>query len=220
MDAARRKQVGRLLLELTIVFVGVLIALAADSWRSDREDAARGATLLGALQVDLEEADGRLGDVLGVTDSRLTALREFIEWLQSDLPTPEGMSLPDLRIEALAIPTGTLDLLASTSDMRLVTDEDLRNTIIRASAALKAAELERGRLQAATYAVNRGFAVPWQALRIQGVEGLPPEVVRASAELSGAYVQHFVLVQGDQPALTRMSESIESVRDAVSAAQR
>lgn len=55
-----RLKPGRLLVELIVVVLGVGIALAADSWREDRELRARELAYLRAIEADTEKAAGIL----------------------------------------------------------------------------------------------------------------------------------------------------------------
>ncbi|MHC4405937.1 MAG: hypothetical protein ACYTG0_40365 [Planctomycetota bacterium] len=58
--------VARILGQLALVFVGVLLALAADDWRQGREEAAFGAAALGAILADLHADSAALQ---GLVDS-------------------------------------------------------------------------------------------------------------------------------------------------------
>ena len=139
----------RLLAEFTVIVLGVLVALGADSWLADRESAKREVELLRSLATDLR---GSLADL--EEDQDQTREREAtLEWLLNVavdsgalIPADSLISLtravnwtesyyPRLRTYETMIATGTFDLISdgdirlALSDVKAETEEyqDYRN---------------------------------------------------------------------------------------------
>lgn len=130
MAEATKSRVLALFLELGVVFLGVFIALAADSWSQSRQEARRELAYIQALQRDVIEAQGRVALAIEETSVFLKEAEVFLNLLRSDAPMPDSTSIARLNISPMTLPMGTLDALLETGDVNLLSHEGLRATII------------------------------------------------------------------------------------------
>ena len=221
MNSTLRTRIGPLLAELLVVFLGVLIALAADSWWESRSEARLEHTYLLALQADLAAASRELDRVEQELEVETDWTRRFNEWLYTDESWPSDEKIPDLNAPKLRLPTGTLDALLSTGDVNLLSDPALRGTIIRETAAIRAEVAEYNDYNTLALSVVRDVFIPINELRIQGaIDELvpPPDHVRSDARLSSAYTTFLVVVLNQSEILDRLSASIDALVSALEAA--
>jgi len=135
-DALRSAQWGRVLLELALIVVGILIALAVDSWIDDRRDARAERQYLEQLAQDLERDLAMLEESLHfeqtqVDNSALAyrALRQGVAPEQREAVASALGTLTARRTLRLGRATYT-DLL-STGNLRLIGNAGLRDRIVR-----------------------------------------------------------------------------------------
>jgi hypothetical protein len=79
-----RKQLARVLAELVIVILGVMIALAADSWRQELQELQIESEYLGRLREDVSEGLKVLGDERKRFAQVTSAARTVIKLLESE----------------------------------------------------------------------------------------------------------------------------------------
>jgi hypothetical protein len=80
---------GRLLIELGVVVLGVGIALAADSWREDRELRSRELAYLNSIAADMEEAARVLIATIEKDLENAERIKKSLSLLQSEAPLSE-----------------------------------------------------------------------------------------------------------------------------------
>ncbi len=97
-----------LLLELGVVFLGVFIALAADSWSQSSQEAERALAYMRALQSDVIEAQDRVGTAIGETSAFLEENVAFLDLLRSDTPIGDTTTFAQLSIAPLITPWALL----------------------------------------------------------------------------------------------------------------
>ena len=117
--------------ELVIVFLGVLIALWADQAMQNRQDAARAASYLQRLQVDIRADIKALKFSSAQAQNRLVITRQVDAWLRDDTAEPHPDSLVmKAHFAGVTFPpmisTFTIDELKSTGDLRLLSNESLK----------------------------------------------------------------------------------------------
>ena len=131
MSGSRSSNAVRIAAELLVVFVGVLIALAADSWWEHREERARLDSNLEALALDMTMAQDAIAGAIEEDSATVVGLAEAHQVLLSDLgATQTPIDLPEFGIRIPPIPLGTLRLLVSSGEVRLIDDDDLRAELI------------------------------------------------------------------------------------------
>lgn len=173
-DALRSAQWGRVLLELALIVVGILIALAVDSWIDDRRDARTERQYLEQLTHDLDRDLDVLEEALRfeqrqVENSALAyrALRQGVAPEEREAVASALGSLTARRTLRLGRATYT-DLL-STGNLRLIRNASLRDRIIRLYENNERAQLIRDRNNQEfvdrmymTYLLDHGYVAPRQ----------------------------------------------------------
>lgn len=210
-------RLGSLFVELVVVFAGVLIALAADSWIQTRDDVHRTTSYLRAIATDMDSATIEIDRTIARMDEDLSRVSEALELIHSTSALPDTLVTIVMYNGGTAdVPMGTMRALVSTGDLELIQDEALRSTLVS----------EHARLQAAIAAVEQGSAkisnnvdrriVAEEHLRVD--MGLPPGAAiplrsaRMSPDLLAAYRIH-------RGALTIRLGQFHVMRESASAVQ-
>ena len=79
MEASKSRRVGSLLREFLVIFAGVLIALVADDWRTDRDEREQGVQSLRVVEEDLRSDSVELADVFQLAQHHAAASRWLFE---------------------------------------------------------------------------------------------------------------------------------------------
>lgn len=130
----RRARVRWVLGETLIVVVGVMIALAVDSWREDRRDERTEEQYLSSLLEDLDSDFAELDRAGRQSRSAAAGARTVLDVLGGRAPPLPGDSLA-LAVEYagfLYFPAYfpyTFDELVSTGNLRIIRDPELRREI-------------------------------------------------------------------------------------------
>jgi hypothetical protein len=121
----------RLLAEFAVIVLGVLVALAVDSWAETRSDRVSERQALEALRADLLLNAEDLGQLSAVNNVQVARL----EWLRN-FPNDGSISFPLDSLPAItnaANSTGsfapvlrTYDALVSTGDLRLIRSQEIQ----------------------------------------------------------------------------------------------
>jgi len=211
------------------VFLGVSVALAADSWWEGRASDERRTAYLLSLQADLLAAQSDLEEDVRTTESWISDIERFGTWLESGEP-PE-VDLPDLSLVTVVVPTGTMRALLSTGDINLFADARLRSALIQAESTIASA-LEERRLYVMTSSETAwDGAVAVQQLRTSGrrspVSGfptlldMPAAKVRSDPVLAAVFTHHRLTLLNDlaivQQLLEAVGELLTEVERAVAA---
>jgi hypothetical protein len=136
LSEAKYGKLWRGLGELTVITVGVLLALAADGWRQDREDQASEFQYLERLQADLVSDSVTLAQGLEVYRSKQTALPQLIEASSS----PGTLSPGDIGDRLASVTewswaglpranSDTFDEMVSSGQLGLIRDATLRSEL-------------------------------------------------------------------------------------------
>lgn len=120
--------------ELVIVALGVLIALWADQWMQDRQDAATAIGYLERLQVDVLADIKALRFSADQARNRLAITKQVDAWLQDPDVAPDPDELvTKVHFAGVTFPPTiskfTMEQLRSTGDFRLLTNEALKRQI-------------------------------------------------------------------------------------------
>ena len=137
MSQAGRIPIGRVAGELAIIVVGVLIALAADSWREGLRDRDREMAYLEGIRTDMVEAREVL-DAAVAEDSvyREVAASNLAALTGGSWDGRDARSFLNFQVASDNIPTGGLKALVGSGDLALVQNEVLRAALIRAESDL------------------------------------------------------------------------------------
>ncbi|MEL6948537.1 MAG: hypothetical protein AAGM16_00250 [Pseudomonadota bacterium] len=129
----------RLLAELAIIVLGVLIALWADGWVSDRQDRKKEAARIAALRDNVVATRERLTAAIEDTDQVAGALRDIVYWEGTEDFGPEKKQT--LMAGYLFGPRFTPEMnvyddLENSGELALLTSDSLRQSLARMSATL------------------------------------------------------------------------------------
>jgi len=216
---------GRLFAELIVVFLGVFVALAADSWWEGRANDGRRSAYLLSLQSDLVSAQADLREDVRTTQSWISDIERFGQWLETG--GPSDVELPGLSLVTVVVPTGTLRALLSTGDINLFDDAELRSSIIRAESTIAAA-LEERRLYVMTSSETAWYgAVAVQALRTSSsrppvstfptVLDMSATTVRSDPVLAAVFTHHRLTLLND---LAIVEQLLDAVTDLLTEVQQ
>jgi len=122
--------------DLFIVVLGVGLALAADSWWGERQDAGRAREHMVALHSDFSTNVTRLKDLLRENDAQLIGANNLISMSNGTEPLPPSDSLDALvgtvfLVKVFEPLTAAYDNLLSTGDLRLIRDPELGQLLAR-----------------------------------------------------------------------------------------
>lgn len=202
--------------ELLIVVVGVLIALAADSWRQERQDQARALSYVQALASELTTARAELLDAVNETEAMRDSASSFYQGLRQDPGSPDDRRLGDLYWPELpVVPTGTIDALLLSGDINLLPDPEARSVLINERSAIEMQVATLDRLyEVASFNIPR-FLLEVAVLRKE--VGLPPgaavpfSVARRSPDIEAALQLHRGMTVNRLNALRRILESVDAL---------
>ena len=217
----RASKAGALTVELVVVVVGVLIALAADSWWDARGDAQRAEAYLVALETDFSAAQADLD--VAIAGYRRTAEQTgaFLEYIQApERPAgdaPDPFAGEDVRFFP---PVGTIDALLTTGDIALL-PESVRIVLIRERAEFVSRTDQMNRFIDLWVASTRDIFLPNEEARFQGslkADDLS-EIARQSAQARTGWFQLYIAVENVLGEHMALKGSIDSVLQAVRAAR-
>ena len=133
-----KRWVGRLGAELGVIIVGVLIALWADGWVSDRADRRVEASRIEALRDNLSGTRARLDDARTEAVSSQEALQRMVRWTAvSEALEQDGTVLRGLLYgPAFAPELNVYTDLKNSGDLALLRNAGLRQALARMEATL------------------------------------------------------------------------------------
>ncbi len=226
MAEAPKSRAIALLLELGVVFLGVFIALAADSWWQSLQEAERELAYMRALRSDVIEAQDRVGAAIGETSAFLEEIEAFLDLLRSDGPIPDGTTRAPLNVAPLTVPMGTLDALLETGDVNLLSDQELRTTIINERSEIGTWLRLYEQFTTEVLANVARHIVAIEELRDEyrvGAAPLPVAAIRGSPPILGTYEAHRLALTNHLSFMNSISESLAvlgtSVTDALGGRQ-
>lgn len=125
---------GRLAAEFVVIVVGVLVALAADTWLEERDDRRTEQEILTRLSDEFATNAERLGESQEIQRDMLAAAEALFELTGPTTPAVEEDSVALLILDAMKRTTftpvsGVLNSTVSTGQLGLVRDEALREEL-------------------------------------------------------------------------------------------
>ena len=203
----------RLVVEMCVVFFGVLVALAADSWWERRAELRRVDEYLEALAGDVAEARARLRVTTNQTEQYLATTDSFLSLLRSADPLPPDSRQIPVFMSSLALPTGTLDALVETGDINLL-DDEIRTAVVGGRAAVAHDVQDYEKAQDAMYAAFRDRLLAAERIRLQrGLAGalIPARLVRESADMIASYAIHRGSLQNQLNSISNLEAAFDSI---------
>jgi len=219
-----RLKPGRLLIELGVVVLGVAIALAADSWREDRELRSRELGYLRAIATDMEKAADVLKAAYEEDSEYVEELRNSVTLLQSNVPLSPSEKRDwtgwntRFNLAQFSVPTGTLQALIGSGDLGigLVLSEDLRATLIAEYAAINTYQSWIDEAFAQALPNSRAVTLAVEILRIQADgEIVPLDAYRQSPQFTTSFLTQINLLLNILSAIQSMSEVVDNIHTAV-----
>ena len=183
MDATRGRA-GAIAAELIVVFVGVLVALGADSWWDQRQERQRLHGNLEALARDMVSGDSDVAATIRLDSTTAAELGRVREALLSEArgATMVSAEFDDYSINVPPLPLGTLRLVVQSGDVRLVEGEEYRQDLIQGLARL---ELVQGWLDDLATEARRAGEAATRARDQSRVSGLTwPEAAFGDVEVT------------------------------------
>jgi hypothetical protein len=129
--------------EFVIIVLGVLVALAVDSWWQGLEERERETQYLAQLLNHAEENARVLGKALAEETSRDSTLASIVGAQRGSTSIPQDSATVWLGKDPLSysdprLRLGTLDALLSTGDFRVIRDARTRSALISYSGQIRA----------------------------------------------------------------------------------
>lgn len=207
----------RLFLELSVIVVGVLIALAGESLWETREEGEREMEYVLALGAELQEGKRLVDEHITTIATYVEQLDTFFAVVRSGRPAADS-PITGILMFSTIVPTGTLDALVSTGDVRLLRDSHLRAAVIREQAQISSDRWVIDRWGDRLTENMSPFWVENLKTEVPQGGGRPVQLVlkaRANREFQAVYRIHWNHLRNQIGALRRMRESFDSLSMAV-----
>ncbi len=192
----RGQGVIKLVGNLVVIVAGVLIALSAEAWWQDREERDRELSYLLALQADMAEAGPVLARSIQADSANAVANQVWARTLRSGPPAGESDSAgprgPTLTFQEASVPTGTLNALLETGDIRLIQSALLRADIIALDALLDTSLAWRRTLEAQILENVREVIREMEVARTTIRDSGDPQV---TSEYISGIISHITMLQ-------------------------
>jgi len=126
---------GVLALEISVVIIGILIALGIDEWRKDIDDAKVAREYIHQLIADLKTTEGLVAEKAPLNSAGDTAALTLVTLFQGEESVePEEISELFRKASDFSNPVpvlGTAEAMVMTGDIRLIRDTVVRSKITR-----------------------------------------------------------------------------------------
>ena len=218
MTGQRKSAIGRALAELGIVFLGVLIALAADAWRESIVEARRENEYIESLRSDMLQAVSNMEEAASVLGQGIDRVSDFVSALSSNVPLPDSLVEAPLSTASVVVPTGTLDAFVEGGAIELVDDAGLRSHILTERAEIKSWVEVLGR-QDLMFQQNYGDWIKIRAvirhdLGLQATE-IPATAYVDQPEMLGVYRNHLSMTGNRRFVASAIGASAQRLLDAL-----
>lgn len=180
--AIRSMHWGQILVELTLLVVGILIALAVDSWIDDRRDVRLERQYLELLVRDFDSDLVTLDEALKFEQAQAAASAFAYRALRGPVVAPDqreavARALGQLTARrTLRLGRAAYSDLLSTGNLRLIRNAALRDRIVRLYENNERAQLIRDRNNQEfvdrmymTYLLDRGYVAPRAARELPAI---------------------------------------------------
>jgi Family of unknown function (DUF6090) len=192
--ALRTAHWGQVLVELTLLVLGILIALAVNSWIEDRRDARLEHQYLELLARDLDRDLGALDEALQFEQSQVEAAAFAYRALRESSVVPGQREAVALALgqltsrRTLRLGRATYTDLLSTGNLRLMRNAALRDRIVRLYENNERAQLIRDRNNQEfvdrmymTYLLDHAYVAPRATRNLQSVSAADSAFAKRAA---------------------------------------
>jgi Family of unknown function (DUF6090) len=192
--ALRTAHWGQVLVELTLLVLGILIALAVNSWIEDRRDARLEHQYLELLARDLDRDLGALDEALQFEQSQVEAAAFAYRALRESSVVPSQREAVALALgqltsrRTLRLGRATYTDLLSTGNLRLMRNAALRDRIVRLYENNERAQLIRDRNNQEfvdrmymTYLLDHAYVAPRATRNLQSVSAADSAFAKRAA---------------------------------------
>ena len=214
-----RKSFG---LELAVIVVSVLLAVGAESWWQDRQDAERANDYVEAVRLDMAAFLPVLDSAIAFQQDQFRAATDLVELLLADSPISDTLRISLVNRARVPIPMGTLDGLIQTGDVNHIRDGRLRAAIVRARSELEdiQARLRRDEDMSQTRLeeVLREGARMRLARGANAVQDFRPPTVmsaRGNELIFGFYSLHRIRSRDREWVFSQLRSVVENLLDAI-----
>ena len=213
-------------IELAVVVLGVLIALAADSWWEDRADAARAQTYLTSIESDMAVTEQTLEVAASYWEESADDVRRFLRAMEEPSAALDSGAGPfsvlsdDGGSRRAYLASGTLDALLSTGDINLLAPS-IRSVIVRENASLRLRYEQIQQFSALLGgSVYRDLDLPRQQLVVAGeipgnFDALSAPVIARSPRMRHGWAQLLNVFANQAEEARAMLESVRAIRASV-----
>ena len=209
-------RVKRFATELFVIVLGVMIALAAESWRTEAGDQARARRYAAALSSDLGRAHSELERFVDWASGQRSRVDSFLVLVRSGQPIPDTLHTPPMIARTPVLPLGTLEALVGTGDLHLFPNDSIW---VAATIALSSARS----LQAASRSIatlEEAVFYEWLEIeeRIRLEESLgydtpvPASVLRGRPDATAAFEKHIAAVTTQREMMSDLAETLAELR--------
>ena len=212
----------RLFIELGVIILGVLIALSAESWWSERTDRGLEREYLRDLHGEMLRADSVLAFAIAVDSGMAAEVEELARVLSDDNPPPSDSTwiqgLYNVAFKEASLEVGTLLALFEPGHIRLIRSRAIRRELGSLNAVLMSHLPIRRSLEELLYSQYQDTRREIYLATNQGVAALSS--LRASAEyravvdaralfLQARLYYNRELLEGVQSLISVLSEAVE-----------
>jgi hypothetical protein len=192
----------RALRELGLIVVGVFIALSADSWWGNRQEAELGRTYLDQLRSDLTQNRAILSAAILEDSIHADAAHRFDRGLHTRTVVPGDsirawMAADPVWYSDPRVLLGTVNTLIATGDIRLIGEGPRRAAVVAYASAMQSDLDELGRYLELQMSYMRGFYLRAEVAGVPVFVRSAPEPGGWSGELLDDLVRAWPVLQGD-----------------------
>lgn len=207
-------RIGGVVLELAVVFVGVLIALGVNSWWSARVDRESLRANLEVLALDMDEAADALLDAIRHDSANVVFYRDVHDGLLANDAVRYRRLLdpPEAKIRIAPVPLGTLRFLVSGGGVRLIENADVRGTLI---GSLSTIELVQGWMDDLAAEGRQALESVRRAEDASAVSGTPwPDSAVRNADVVAALTQVSARLENIEALQRRILDLVREIESA------
>lgn len=124
------------LYEGIVIVASILVAFALDASWANYQEAKVEQRVLGELQEEFYSAKARIDFSIAEMENVIDASIELASFLGSDIPAQSPDNMLELvnrvlNLNTLEVPTSVVDSIVSTGQIRLISSDELRNTLAK-----------------------------------------------------------------------------------------
>lgn len=179
--------------ELALIVLGVLIALAANSWWEERSERRLERVYLVQLLADLRETEVRLHQSIAGDSANLSYVERFLELAEVIRAGPDAATVSVPPVDTLGnwaitayhpfVPVSGTFMALQTGNAHLVRSDSVRLQLLSYAAAVSAAQATLSLTETQTWRNSELVNLAFWKHAIDGRRATPPHATQASASL-------------------------------------